>query len=305
MQDQHYISGDRYPVGHSMPRLMQCSRRRQRAVLQFLVTHAVLPLTVLWDLLKRAANLLPDTWDRLVFGRFWGQGILSADVLFVMDSYEDVRLRSGFRWAEAQSRQDPPDQLCSSEIIHGTFSPQAAAMLTELFLRHTGRVPRIATDTEIYHKRDATMICYGTSDSNFKTFDIEASSESELCQFSFNGNGERAFRLAGQIHSIERRGSVTYDKAILLRLVSRQHSQHCHVICAGLSEWGSLAAVSYLTKNWKVLHKRFDRFGHRRDFCVLLEVPCGQSEKVREVASAVWWEPKTVRQPDGALPTRR
>jgi len=283
---------------------MRRSKRRAPALLQFLLMHIVPPLAVLWELAKRVANLLPDTWNRFVFSRFWGQGILSADVLFVMDSYEDVRLRSGFRWAEAQSRQELPDQACGSEIIHGTFSPQAAAMLTALFLRHTGRVLRIATDTEVNHKRDATLICYGTSDSNFKTFDIEASSESDLCQFSFNGSGERAFRLAGQIHSIEQRGGVTYDKAILLRLASRQHSQHCHVVCAGLSEWGSLAAVSYLTKNWKTLHKRFDRFGRRRDFCVLLEVQCGQSENVREVASAVWWEPKTVRQPDGTPPAR-
>jgi hypothetical protein len=85
-------------------------------------------------------------------------------------------------------------------------------------------------------------------------------------------------------------------------LASRQHAHHCHVICAGLSEWGSLAAVSYLTKNWKSLHKRFDGFGQRRDFCVLLEVPCGQYESARELVSAVWWEPKAARQSGGVLP---
>jgi hypothetical protein len=142
---------------------------------------------------------------------------------------------------------------------------------------------------------DATLVCYGTSDFNFKTFDIEVASESDLCQFSFDGNGERSFRLGGQHYSLENREGVTYDKAIFMRLSSRQSPQHCHVICAGLSEWGSLAAVYYLTKKWKTLHQRFDHLGQRRDFCVLLEVPCGQFEHAREIASAVRWAPRTTR----------
>jgi hypothetical protein len=58
-------------------------------------------------------------------------------------------------------------------------------------------------------------------------------------------------------------------------------------VCAGLSEWGSLAAVYYLTKKWKVLHDRFDKSWHRRDFCVLLDVESGQFENAKEVASVV------------------
>jgi hypothetical protein len=125
---------------------------------------------------------------------------------------------------------------------------------------------------------------------NFKTFDIEAWSGSSLCQFLFTENGQRAFRLAGQLHSMESRGDAIYDKAIVLRLTNRQESNRPHVVCAGLTEWGSLAAVNYLTKNWKDLRKRFDSFGQRRDFCVLLEVRCGQFEKVRELTSVVWWD---------------
>jgi hypothetical protein len=142
----------------------------QGGVRQFLERYAALPLLVLWDIVKSTCGLFPRIWNRFVFGQFWGRGILSSDVLFVIDSYEDVRLRSGFRRAEAQSRQPATDETGGGEIIHGTFSPQAAAMVTAVFLRYTGRVPRIVTDTEVHQKRDATLICYGTSDSNFKTF---------------------------------------------------------------------------------------------------------------------------------------
>jgi hypothetical protein len=69
------------------------------------------------------------------------------------------------------------------------------------------------------------------------------------------------------------------------------------MVCAGLSEWGSLAAVYYLTTRWKDLHKRYDTFGQRRDFCVLLDVPSGQFENAREIISAVSWEPRSVPNP--------
>jgi hypothetical protein len=254
---------------------------------------ATRPVLVLRELARYAGNVIPGAWSSFRFRSFWGPGILSSDVYFVMDSYENVMLRSSFQRAMAPSGGE---FLGGREIIHGTFAPQAAAMLTALFQRHSGKILRIATDAELGHKRNATLICYGTSDSNSKTLDVEASSGNELCQFSFDESGQRAFRLGGQLHSMENRGGITYDKAILLRLTNRDDRSHCHVVCAGLSEWGSLAAVYYLTKKWKALHQRFDRYGQRRDFCVLLEVPCGQFENAREVTSAVCWGPQEAPQ---------
>jgi hypothetical protein len=258
----------------------------------------VMPLFfVLADLARQAAKVIPDTWGRLSFRRFWGEGILSTDAYFVMDSYENVRLRNNFRNAEPPPAADNPEACLGAEIIRGSFCPQAAAMLTALFLRHSSKVLRIATDTEPSLKRDAILICYGTPDMNFKTFDVEAWAGSSLCQFLFTADGQRAFRLAGQLHSLENRGGVFYDKAIVLRLTNSQDSGRPHVVCAGLTEWGSLAAVYHLTRNWKSLHKRFDSFGRRRDFCVLLEVQCGQFENAREVTSVVWWEPGAAPSP--------
>lgn len=252
------------------------------------------PFWVLSDFARQAAGVIPETRDRFSFRHFWGDGFLSTDAYFVMDSYENVRLRNNFRNAEPPEK---PEAFLGTELIRGSFCPQAAAMLTALFLRHSGKVLRIATDTEPGLKRDAILICYGTPDMNFKSFDIEAWSGSSLCQFLFTPDGRRAFRLAGQLHSMEDRCGMIYDKAIVLRLTNRHDSNRPHVICAGLSEWGSLAAVNYLTRNWKELHKRFDSFGKRRDFCVLLELPCGQFENVRELISVVWWEPGTEPNP--------
>jgi hypothetical protein len=264
------------------------------ALARFVKAQVLPPFLVLSDFARQAANVIPETWDRFSFRHFWGDAILSADAYFVMDSYENVRLRNNFRNAEPPER---PEAFFGTEIVRGSFCPQAAAMLAALFLRHSGKELRIATDTEPNLKRDAILICYGTPDMNFKSFDVEAWSGSSLCQFLFMRDGRRAFRLAGQLHSVENRLGAIYDKAIVLRLTNRQDSNRPHVICAGLTEWGSLAAVHYLTKNWKELHKRFDSFGQRRDFCVLIEVRCGQFENARELTSVVWWEPGSTPNP--------
>jgi hypothetical protein len=285
MSEPNYVWADRHVTDTSRHRL---------GILTRIVTPRIAPtLSVLWELARQAGGIFPETWNRFLFRRFWGDGISSTETYLVIDNYEDVRLRNRFRWADSSKELRTE---CAEAIVQGTFSPQAAAMLSALFLRHTGKVLRIATDAEVVHKRDATLICYGTSDFNFKTYEIEAWSGSDLCQFSFNESGERAFRLGGQLHSIEIRDGITYDKAMILRLNGQPAPRHCQVVCAGLSEWGSLAAVHYLTKKWKVLQRRFDRFGQRRDFCVLLELQRGQFENAREVASAVLWEPRVARE---------
>lgn len=255
------------------------------------------PVLVLRDLARQLAQIVPDVWDRIQFRRFWGDGSLLTDVYFVMDSYEGVSLRNRFRREEALAGRDFLQTLAANAIVDGSFSPHAAAMLSALFLRHGGSAPHIVSDTELNPAQDATVICYGTSDSNYKIFDIEALSGGSLCQFLFDAAGQRSFRLAEQVFSIECRDGVTYDKAIVLRVTNKNQSNHSHVVCAGLSEWGSLAAAYYLTTRWKELHKRYDAFGQRRDFCVLLEVPCGQFQNAREIISAVSWESESAPGP--------
>ena len=260
---------------------------------RFIGRRVVPPLLVARDFALLLAKIIPETHDRFNFRSFWGDPKASSDAYFVIDSYENVRLRDTFRQEEASS--SPPGTPAADihrRIIDGAFSPQAAALLTAFFARHTSKPLHVVTDTEISLHTDGVVICYGTSDLNFRTLDIEAESESSSCQYKLDASGQRAFQLGGQFHYMESRGGVLYDKAIVRRLNNRPRSNHSQVICAGLSEWGSLAAVYYLTRRWKELHRRFDSFGQKKDFCVLLEVPCGQFENARELISAVWWESK-------------
>ena len=190
------------------------------ALRRFVTAILIPPLLVLRDLATHLARIVPEASDRVRFRRFWGDGSLLTDVYFVTDSYEGVALRNRFRFQEAMSGRGVLETLAGNTIVDGAFSPQAAAMLTALFLRHGENVLRVVTDAEASAGPNASLICYGTSDSNCKTFDVEARSGSSLCQFLMDANGQRAFRLGEQVFSMESRGGVIYDKAIVLRLTT-------------------------------------------------------------------------------------
>lgn len=243
------------------------------------------PFSMLWELAKPLGRALADTWNQLAFRGFCGEGAFSSGTHFVMGNFEDVRVRDSLRsLADLPRGGSSPD--FGDEVIYGSFSTNAATMLAALFVRHTGKLLRVVANSSADHKWDGTLICYGSSDWNLKTFDVETSS-APLCELVFDKDGRRAFEMGEQQYTIEERRGITYDKAILMRLTNRENPRHCYIVCAGLSEWGSLAAVYYLTKNWKLLHKRFDGFWRRDDFCVLLEVRYGQFEEATELASTV------------------
>lgn len=250
-----------------------------------LVDNVMLRFSVAWELTKRIGRALADSWNHIAFRRFWGEGVFSRGTHFVIGNFQDVRVRGALMLIPDLTSGRPLADV-EEEIIYGSFSTSAIAILTGLFSRHTGKLLRIVTEGEPEHKWDGTLICYGSSEWNLKTFDVERSS-APLCQFVFDKNGRRAFEMGEQQYTMEVCGGITYDKAMLVRLTNLENPEHCYIVCAGLSEWGSLAAVHYLTNNWKVLHKRFDEFYRRRDFCVLLQVPYGQFEKATEIASAV------------------
>jgi hypothetical protein len=249
------------------------------------VESLALRLSVPWELTKRIGRAFGDTWNHVAFRSFWGEGVFSSITHFVIGNFEDVRVRDALTLIRDFSPlRATPD--IGDEVVYGSFSTNAATMLTALFLRHSGRLLQIVTNGKPQHKWEGTLICYGSSEWNLKTFDIERSA-APLCEFVFDQAGRRAFEMGELQYTIDDCDGTTYDKAILLRLTNQENPEHCYIVCAGLSEWGSLAAVHYLTNNWKVLHKRFDEFYRRRDFCVLLQVPYGQFEKATEIASAV------------------
>src|SRR5258708_18974069 len=89
MTDRHKTHGDSCEAHSAKPRLNPPGR--------LLTMHIIPPLLVLRELIRYGGRILPETWNRFIFHRFWGEGILSTNAHFLIDSYADVRLSSLFR----------------------------------------------------------------------------------------------------------------------------------------------------------------------------------------------------------------
>lgn len=225
-------------------------------------------ILVLWDIMKRLSNVLPKAIDTYKLKRFFGSHIFDKERVFlVVDTYKDPRLRTGNRYEKDFLGRKGRQGLVGGNIIYGTFSPKEVAMFGSLLAPFRKNPIEVVTDEEVNTVMDATLICFGSSDSNLKTYDIENQYGKQFYEFFFNINGQRAFRMRQTIYNLDQ-GTPAKDKAVLLKIKNPNDKGYSYIICAGLSEWGTLAACYYLVRNWKTLYREYKR----KDFCLLLEV---------------------------------
>jgi hypothetical protein len=135
----------------------------------------------------------------------------------------------------------------------------------------------IVTDEQIESKWDGTFICFGSSDSNVKTYDIEHLPEQDFYTFDFGPNGFRRYNIAGRSYS----AGQGRDYGVLLRIKNPRQPEHFLFVCAGLGEWGTSGTTYYLFDNWKEIYKEFTR----DNFCMIIEVDVGSDESARKVYS--------------------
>jgi hypothetical protein len=126
-------------------------------------------------------------------------------------------------------------------------------------------------------KWDGTFICFGSADSNLKTYDIELLLWAATLQVRLRPNGFRRYIIGGKVFT----GAPNCDHGILLRIKNPYHPDHFLFVCAGLGEWGTSGTAYYLFTHWKKLYKKHKQ----QDFCKIIEVNIGSDESAREIFS--------------------
>jgi len=135
---------------------------------------------------------------------------------------------------------------------------------------------KVVLDEEVMNSWDGTFFCFGSSDSNIKTYDVENLPQNNLYSFGFDSTGFRCFIINGKQFSISNRK----DKAVLARFVNPHHNEHYIFVCAGLGEWGTSGATYFLFDRWKDLYKRFKK---NQNFCLILEVDLQADDSAKEI----------------------
>jgi len=235
---------------------------------------------VLWETGKGILHALPNAIKRRRFASFFGPSAISGNNIFaVLDPYTHPLPRVGNRYVKKFLGRKPDQPLIGEDNVLGVNVVRNIARVSALFsqLRSDGRSIPFVTDADVADRWDGTFLCFGSSDSNIKTLDIELLPQQTFYRWEFGQNGQRCIRAGGSVFAIQARK----DYAALLRLRNPYHPEHWLFVCAGLGEWGTSGSTYYLTDRWTQLHKQ-----HRKSsFMKVIEVDLGSDESAREVYS--------------------
>jgi hypothetical protein len=247
-------------------------------LLEELIPHFI------WDVIKGLGLSIPRAISNYKFKRFFGYKALDSDKVYVvLDPYEHPISRAQLpqgqnRFVKNFQGRKPNSPLVGEDKILGSCSVRVTKYSSSefaLFRQKTNPV-KIVLDEEVINNWEGTFICFGSSDSNIKTFDIESLNENNLYSFDSGQNGIRRFNINGLHYSIDQNGDV----GVLFRLNNPYHQGDKLFICAGIGEWGTSGAAYYMFKNWRNLYKRF---GSKKNFVLVLQVDRNSDESAREI----------------------
>jgi hypothetical protein len=174
-------------------------------------------------------------------------------------------------------RQD--QALIGPTDVLGLCSARVASYGAGLFARfRPGHKPlAFVVDSEVVATWNASLFCFGSSDSNVKTLDIESLPEQKFYSMVFNAAGHRVFKVGNRGFGIDGK----HDHGILLRMKNPRNPEHALFVCAGLGEWGTSGAAYFLFTNWLLLYRKHGP----SDFCKVIRVEYGSDESAEDVFS--------------------
>ena len=241
-------------------------------------------LTVTPDVIRGIIKSIPHALSKARFKNFFGsQAVDGNNAYIVLDPYEHPVPRSQLqyghnRFVKKFHGRKPDIHIVGEDKLLGSCSVRVTKYSSEAFskFRKKENSIHIVLDEQVMNSWDGTFLCFGSSDSNIKTFDIESLLQNDLYTFRFDANGYRCFVVNGQQFSIVGK----QDRAILVRLRNPHHDEHFLFVCAGLGEWGTSGATYFLFDRWAELNKRFKK---GKNFCLIIGVDVGSDESAKEI----------------------
>ncbi len=239
-----------------------------------------LGITVIIDIAKQLVLAIPRAVQNWRFRKFFGSDAVKGDRIYgVLDPVTHPLPPMGNRYVKRFRGRRPDQPLVGPNDVLGICSVRVASYASALFGRfRPGNKPlNFIIDYEIEAKWDASLFCFGSSDSNLKTFEIESLSEQTFYKLESGNDGKRIFKVGNRDFAFRE----PHDYGIVLRMKNPRHPEHALFVCAGLGEWGTSGAAYFLFHNWSSLCWTHGR----SDFCKVVRVRLGADESAEEVFS--------------------
>ena len=235
---------------------------------------------VVWEVVKGLFGSVPRGIDRWRFGRFFGPSATAgSSIVAVVDPYTHPLPRTGNRYIKHFLGRRPDQPLIGEDDVLGVNVVRLVSYVSSLFstYRKDGRGIPVVTDDAVASRWDGTFICFGSSDSNIKTHDVESFAQQSFYRWEFGPSGRRRIAVGSRSFS----NTARLDYGILLRMRNPHHPEHWLFICAGLGEWGTTGSAYYLCDRWKSLYKAHGN----AEFLKVIEVDRGSDESARAAYS--------------------
>jgi hypothetical protein len=239
-----------------------------------------LGITIIIDTGKQLLLALPRAIQNWKFRRFFGQDAVAGDRIFgVLDPVTNPVSPQGNRYVKHFLGRRVDQPLIGPTNVLGLCSVRVASYASGLFARFrpNHKPLKFVIDSDASATWDASLVCFGSSDSNLKTLDFESLPEKKYYSMVFNAAGTRVFMVGNREFGIDRK----YDHGVLLRMRNPRNQKHAMFVCAGLGEWGTSGAAYYLFANWSTLHGKHGC----SDFCKVIRVEHNADESATEVFS--------------------
>ncbi|MDF1613311.1 hypothetical protein [Stygiobacter electus] len=242
------------------------------------MTFSDILLAFIPDIAKSIWRAIPNSITKYKLKRFFGPSVLGdGNFWLVVDSYYHPLPRAGNRFIKKFLGRKPDQPLIGEDRVLGSNILRLLGYLAAALGQYRDNDSQITfvADEDVESRWDGTMICFGSSDSNLKTLDVEGLPQNGFYKLKFNATGMRCFEVAGRDYNIV----PNEDKAIILRIRNPRSPEHWLFVCAGLGEWGTSGSTRYLFTHWKQLHKRYKD----HNFIVVVAVKGRSDENVEEL----------------------
>lgn len=237
------------------------------------------------EIFKGMIKLIPYSIEKYRIKKFFGPSVLgNGNFWLVVDPYYHPAPRTGAnRYIKRfLGRRQDHGLIGEDRVLGSNILRLLGYIATSIGKYRDIKIPLTFTpDEEVVNRWDGTFICFGSSDSNIITFDIENLPQNNFYTFETDQTtGFRFFRVMRRDYMFVR----NEDRAIIFRIRNPRSPQHYLFICAGLGEWGTSGSTRYLFYNWKSLYKRFKD----KNFIIVLGVRPNSDESAEEIFNSTF-----------------
>lgn len=230
-----------------------------------------------WEIAKTICTSVPKGIKKWKFERFFGPGSTTGEnFFFVFDPYQHPQPRTlqvGNRYIKPFLGRRPDQPLLGEDNVLGINALRNLNYAATAFAVHSrnGKPIQVVLDYDAVSSWQGSYICFGSADSNIRTFEIQNLAQQTFYSVTYDQRGIPQFEVNGTTFGITTAGR---DIGIIVRMKNPHSPGKWLFVCAGLGEWGTSGAARYLFMKWDSLERQYKS----AEFCIVIEVSRGADD---------------------------